>query len=175
MRAQVLELWEEGWEFTLSTQTNWRVQSKNDYYYLRCPKTKVLIRVTWERNRESTYFMSADFMLPEKVLGAHRRKFQSEEALIKNQEREDSDGMAYQIVRIARDDPGALLHIAGFREKLLEDLTINELLDAVIKKQPKIKRKFAPKPTAKIIDFEQYLQKILTEGGNNADTSEKRA
>lgn len=145
---------------SIGTQIH-KILSPNDYYYFRCPKSRMLIRITWKRGDDACCSMNADFVLNEKAVGNKWRKFQSEEARFRNDEIDPLD--------MAVNDAVIL------RQKL-DAMTISELLDEVIKKQPAAQCKF--KLTAEIIDFEQYLKETLINNsfeGDYENTSEKRA
>ena len=182
----VTDMEAEGWQFALSTQTNWRPLSYNDYYYFREPKSRMIIRVKHPRG-DSKFYVQADFMTIEKNIPSLWRKERSEEQLLRDDEVEigvikdwdkvnkDIAGMDFAYMYehefaeekavIAKRDNKMLSigdHAQFFRD-MLAGMTVGMLLDEVKKRLPVPKRAKKQRRTAEIINFEDYLQKALKE------------
>lgn len=171
LSCSVITMLAEGWEITHSSQTNWRVQSRNEYYYFRQPESKMLIRVTWLRNQPMCFDVKADFMCHEKYVGHKFRKFRHEEALIISLDKTDAE----RVREIVETDDMEGRHWLEMRDnellkQKLDETPTMDLMEIISRRLPKLrKKKINQKPSAEIINLEEYANSILK---NNQQTKE---
>lgn len=160
MEALVTDLIHDGWDVSVSKQTNWRVQSDNEYYYFRWPKTRMIMRVTRKKGALHSTYEAADFFMSEKVMPREAlRAIQSQEQILRNQEAEVLRAMEEDGLGGIDDQAWFIARDMRQRDKMLAGMSVAELLDEVSKRQKDIKIKRS-RPSAEIINLDEYLESM---------------